>query len=94
MYIFQTFYPTDPIDSKTGFPVGLDPRKFFKRYKGLGSLDPEDVYDVFYNPSTRHFYQVTLEGIDYAVSLVEELQTRKDLLTAKGILGNPYGLFD
>ena len=88
------FYPTDPIDSKTGFPVGLDPRKFFKRYKGLGSLDPEDVYDVFYNPSTRHFYQVTLEGIDYAVSLVEELQTRKDLLTAKGILGNPYGLFD
>jgi hypothetical protein len=36
--------------------------------------------------------QVTPDGIDYAMSLVEEIQNRKNLLISRGILGDPFGL--
>lgn len=87
------FFPSDPtVDGE--IPVGLNLKKHFRRYKGLGSLNSDEVYDAFYNPSKRRLIQVTTEGIEYAMSLVEQIQERKNLLTQRGILGNPYGLID
>jgi DNA gyrase/topoisomerase IV subunit B len=87
------FFPSDPtIDGE--IPVGLNLKKHFRRYKGLGSLNSDEVYEAFYNPAKRRLIQVTPDGIDYAMSLVEDIQNRKNLLVSKGILGNPYGLFD
>jgi len=52
------------------------------------------IYDVFFNPATRKLIQVTPEGIDYAMSLTENISTRKDLLIESGILSNPFKLKD
>ena len=60
----------------------------------VGSLDKNDVYDSFYNPATRRLIQVTTDGIDYSMQLVEDINARKKLLFDKGILSNPYGFTD
>lgn len=86
------FFPGDPLQPCSTLPVGLDPSKHFRRWKGLGSIPKEMVYDVFYNPGTRRLIQVTPEGMDYFVSLVEDINVRKNLLTQSGILGDIFGL--
>lgn len=52
------------------------------------------IYDVFFNPATRRLVQVTPEGIDYAMSLTEDINIRKKLLIDSGILSNPFKLKD
>jgi hypothetical protein len=52
------------------------------------------VYNAFYNPATRRLIQITPEGIDYFMSLVENIDTRKELLFNNGIIGNPFNLID
>lgn len=88
------YYANDPLQPGTTFPVGLDPKKPFHRWKGLGSIPKDEVYNAFYNPATRRLVQVTPDGIGYFMSLVENIDTRKDLLTQAGILGNPFNLTD
>lgn len=86
------YYPDDPVGPDGVFPIGLNPNKPFKRYKGLGSLNPNEVYDAFYNPATRRLIRVTPDNIDYAQALVEQIQVRKNLLVQGGIITNPYNL--
>lgn len=88
------FYSNDERYPGTDFPKGLDPSKPFHRYKGLGSLGKEDIYDVFYNPATRRLVQITPEGIDYSMGLMENIDNRKSLLFEAGILSNPYNFKD
>lgn len=88
------YFPTD-IKPGEYFPSGdFDPKKPFLRYKGLGSLSKIDVYDAYFNPATRKLVQVTTENIEYAMSLVEDINQRKNLLYNAGILSNPYGFTD
>ena len=87
------YYPGDPTDSN-GVPIGIDPTRKHRRFKGLGSLPREMIYDVFFNPKTRKLIQVTPEGIEYAMSLTEDIKVRKDLLIKSGILSNPFKLKD
>jgi DNA gyrase/topoisomerase IV subunit B len=79
----QYFYPSSERQPGTQFPVGLDTSKHFRRFKGLGSLDRDDVYNAFYDPSKRRLFQVTTDGIDFAMKLVEDIDTRKELLYDK-----------
>lgn len=90
----QYFYPSDPRQPGTQFPVGLNPSKHFRRFKGLGSLDREDVYNAFYDTSKRRLFRVSTDGIDFAMTLVEDINARKKLLYDKGILSNPYNFKD
>ena len=73
------FYSNDPLQPGTPFPVGLVPTKSFHRWKGLGSIPKDEVYNAFYNPATRRLIQITPEGIDYFMSLVENIDIRKEL---------------
>lgn len=85
------YYASDPtIDGE--IPVGIDTSRKYLRYKGLGSLDANDVTKVFFDENTRRFIQVTPEGAEYACSLVESLEDRKNLLQAHKILTNPFNL--
>ena len=86
------WYPGDQLDATTGLPVGLNPAKSFRRWKGLGSIPKELIYDSFFNPATRRLIQVTPDGIDYAMSLIDDINVRKNLLVEAGILTNPYNL--
>lgn len=88
------FYPGDPIQPGTTFPIGLDPSKPFHRYKGLGAFNKDQIYDIFYNPMTRRLVQVTPEGFDYSMKLSEDINERKKLLFDSGIITNPYGFTD
>ena len=58
----------------------------------MGSIPKDEVYNAFFNPTTRRLIQVTPEGIDYFMSLVEDINIRKDLLFKSGVLGNPFNL--
>lgn len=90
------YYPDDPIDPSTQFPIDLDTKKHYSRYKGLASLSPEsgEVYDAFFNPKTRRLIQITPDGLDYAKKLNEDINERKNLLFNQGILSNPYNFND
>ena len=85
------YYPNDEYGSDM-MPIDMDSHKAYSRWKGLGSIPKEEVYNAFYNPETRRLIQVTPEGIDYFMSLVESGDTRKDLLFNHGIISNPYNL--
>lgn len=88
------YYPSDPKQPGTILPVGMDPNKPYRHIKGLGSLNQGDVYNAFYNPATRRLIQLTPEGMDYSMGLVEDINNRKQLLRDKGILTNPYNFTD
>lgn len=60
----------------------------------VGSLDASDIHDVFYDPTKRRLFQVTMDGSDYSMKLVEDISERKKLLFENGILSNPYGFDD
>ncbi len=49
---------------------------------------------MFYNPATRRLVQITPEGIDYSMGLMEDINNRKALLYEEGILSNPYNFLD
>ena len=90
------YYPDDKYDPSTGFPIDLDIRSHYSRYKGLGSLTPEsgEVEDVFFNDATRRLIQITSTGIDRALELNEDINKRKEFLYKSGILTNPYNFKD
>ena len=85
------FYPEDPVD-KNGVPIGINQSKAFNRWKGLGSIPREKIYDIFYNPLKRRLIQVTPEGIEKSMSITENIDVRKKLLTDAGILTNPFNV--
>lgn len=88
------FYPSDPLVPGTRFPVGLNLNKEYKHIKGLGSLDKDEATKSFFDPGTRRLITVTLDGLDYSMGLVENIDARKKLLFDSGILSNPYGFND
>lgn len=49
---------------------------------------------MFYNPNTRRLLQITPEGLDYSMGLMENIDNRKNLLINAGILSNPYNFTD
>ena len=44
------------------------------RYKGLGEMSPEELYECVFNENTRHFIQVTQSNVDDIVSIWENKQ--------------------
>jgi len=90
----QYFYPSDQRVPGTQFPVGLNTSRHFRRFKGLGSLNQDDVYNAFYDKTKRRLFVVTTDGIDFSMKMVEEIDARKEFLYDKNILSNPYNFKD
>ncbi len=57
-----------------------------QRYKGLGEMNPEQLWETTMNPTTRKLIQITIENYDEAENLIKTLmgkttQARKIILT-------------
>ena len=55
--------------AENGLPKGVS----ISRYKGLGEMDPEQLWDTTMNPETRTVLQVTLESGAAADKIFETL---------------------
>lgn len=63
----------------------LDTSKPFTRFKGLGELNTEQAYDVFFGKHKK-LIKITPEGIDKALNLMSETSEKKKLMNKNKII--------
>jgi DNA gyrase subunit B len=62
----------------------------FKRFKGLGEMNPKELRDTTLNPAVRTLLRVTMDEADLATRLVHQLMESKDASIRREFLAN-YG---
>lgn len=70
----------------------LDRSKPYTRFKGLGELNPKQAKKIFFDVGTRRLHQVTLDGLNDALSILSSSNAKKMLMTNRGVVTNPYNL--
>jgi hypothetical protein len=63
----------------------LDREKPFQRFKGLGELNPDEAYDVFFGEHQK-LMQLTTEGLEDTLNLLTSTELKKKLMYEHGIL--------
>ena len=63
-----------------------DESKKFLRYKGLGSMNPDEIYASILDPNKRRITQVGSDNINQACRVVGETSEKRDILLREGIL--------
>ena len=64
----------------------LDIHKHFDRFKGLGSMDAEELSEIAFDKNYRRLRQVTLDDATKALRLIRSSNEKKKLMIEKGIL--------
>jgi topoisomerase-4 subunit B len=72
--------------------IGNQKNVTIQRYKGLGEMNPEQLWDTTMNPKTRLLVQVTLDDVKLAERLVTTLMG--DALTERKAYIQQYANFD
>lgn len=60
--------------------------KTFKRFKGLGELNKEELKTFYLDEKTRRQIQIRPDNIDEALSLVSDTEERKAFMLSEGII--------
>lgn len=64
----------------------LDRSKSFKRFKGLGEMNPPELKAVGTDPSTRRLIQVTNDDIQEAIAIVRSTSKKRDIMINANIM--------
>jgi len=66
----------------------LDRSKPFSHFKGLGELNPDDLYTVALNKTTRNLIQLTTDSseVQGIVNLVGTPEAKKELMLSRGLI--------
>jgi len=81
----KNYYYLDEFDK-------LDKNKPFTRFKGLGEMNSDELYSNLMDPETRRWKLITGDDMEYALNILTNSSTRKDLMIKNNILEDPYEL--
>lgn len=94
----QTCYAYDDkqlADTISQFGKGYD----LQRYKGLGEMNPEQLWETTMNPTSRTLLRVTIDNVTEAERMVttlmgDQVDARKAYITENADFNKPEGFFD
>jgi DNA gyrase subunit B len=72
----------------------LDKNKSFTRFKGLGELSPNQLYDSMLNPKNQILIQVTSERVEETLALLTRTGARRDLMISNGVVSEEFLKFE
>lgn len=56
------------------------------RFKGLGSMDADELFEAILDPATRKIKQVVLDNKSYAMDILSKAREKKDIMISNGII--------
>jgi DNA gyrase/topoisomerase IV subunit B len=64
----------------------INQKKSYHRFKGLGSMNPNDVHETIVNPKTRRLRQVTLDSRQDCLEILQTAREKKRIMLQGGVI--------